>query len=68
MIPIPAGRVWIATGHSDMRRYAEYRIMRSPRQRCKRRRGFARNTLSIILRVARLLQHGDELVWWSEFA
>jgi hypothetical protein len=30
MIPIPSGvRVWIATGHTDMRRYAERRIMRS---------------------------------------
>jgi hypothetical protein len=69
MIPVPAGvRVWIATGHTDMRRYAEHRIMRSPRQRCEHRRGFAGNTLSIILRAARLLQHGDKLVWRPEFA
>jgi hypothetical protein len=32
MIPFPAGvRVWLATGHTDMRNYAERRIMRSPR-------------------------------------
>ena len=32
MIPIPSGvRVWLATGHTDMRRYAEHTIMRSPR-------------------------------------
>ena len=36
MIPVPTGvRVWIATGHTDMRRYAEHRIMLSPRQRCE---------------------------------
>jgi hypothetical protein len=32
MIPIPTGcRVWIAMGHTDMRRYAERSVMRSPR-------------------------------------
>jgi hypothetical protein len=31
MIPMPTGvRVWLATGHTDMRNYAEPRIMRSP--------------------------------------
>jgi len=31
MIPVPSGvRVWLATGATDMRRYAERRIMRSP--------------------------------------
>jgi hypothetical protein len=40
MIPIASGvKVWIATGHTDMRRYAEHWIMRSPRQRMTRRRG-----------------------------
>jgi hypothetical protein len=30
MIPIASGvRIWIATGHTDMRRYAEYLVMRS---------------------------------------
>ncbi len=30
MIPVPAGaRVWLATGHTDMRNYVECRIMRS---------------------------------------
>jgi hypothetical protein len=30
MIPIPSGaRVWLATGHTDMRNYAERTIMRS---------------------------------------
>ena len=30
MIAIPGNvRVWLATGHTDMRRYAERRIMRS---------------------------------------
>jgi transposase len=33
MIPIPSGvRVWIATGHTDMRRYVERTIMQSPRR------------------------------------
>ncbi len=33
MIPVPAGvRVWLATGVTDMRRYVERRIMRSPRR------------------------------------
>ena len=32
MIPVSAGvRIWLASGHTDMRRYAERRIMRSPR-------------------------------------
>jgi hypothetical protein len=32
MIPVPSGvRVWLAVGQTDMRRYAERRIMRSPR-------------------------------------
>ena len=32
MIPIASGvRVWLATGHTDMRRYAECMIMLSPR-------------------------------------
>ena len=30
MIPVPTGvRVWLATGHTDMRNYAEPTIMRS---------------------------------------
>ena len=30
MIPLPSGvRVWLANGHSDMRRYAECLVMRS---------------------------------------
>ena len=42
MIPIPSGvRVWLATGHTDMRRYAERRIMRSPQWKSERRRGFS---------------------------
>jgi hypothetical protein len=36
MIPIASGvRIWIATGHTDMRNYAVRRIMRSPRRRHK---------------------------------
>ena len=38
MIPVPANpalsgavRVWLATGHTDMRNYAERMIMQSPR-------------------------------------
>ena len=31
MIPVPSGvRVWLAVGHTDMRRYGECLIMRSP--------------------------------------
>jgi len=31
MIPLPAGvQVWLATGHTDMRNYAERTIMLSP--------------------------------------
>ncbi len=30
MIAIPSGvRVWLATGHTDMHRYAEHRVMQS---------------------------------------
>ena len=30
MIPVPSGvRVWLAAGHTDMRRYAEWTVMRS---------------------------------------
>jgi hypothetical protein len=69
MIPVPAGlRIWIATGHTDMRRYVACRIMRSPRRRCECCRGVVVVSLSIILWMALLLQHGDELVWWPEFA
>ena len=36
MIPVPTGvRVWLATGHTDMRNYVECQIMRSP-QRAER--------------------------------
>lgn len=32
MIPVPSGvRVWLATGHTDMRNCAEQSVMRSPR-------------------------------------
>ena len=42
MIPIPTGvRVWLATGHTDMRCYAERRIMRSRQWKGKRRSGFS---------------------------
>jgi len=35
MIPIGSGvRIWIATGHTDMRRYAECPIMQSPGRAC----------------------------------
>jgi len=31
MIPVPSGvRIWIASGHADMRNYVVHRIMRSP--------------------------------------
>jgi hypothetical protein len=40
-IPIPSGaRVWLATGHTDMRNYVERRIMRSPRRQESADRGF----------------------------
>jgi hypothetical protein len=33
MIPVPSGmRVWLAVGHTDMRRYAESEIMLSPQR------------------------------------
>jgi len=39
MIPVPAGvRMWLATGHTDMRNYAAAMIMRS---RWRRRPGAA---------------------------
>jgi len=42
MIAFPSGvRVWLAVGRTDMRRYAEPRIMRSPRRGREHRRGFA---------------------------
>jgi hypothetical protein len=41
MIPFPAGvRVWLATGHTDMRNYAARTIMRSWRREVASRRGF----------------------------
>ncbi len=33
-------RVWLATGHTDMRNYAERSVMRSPRWENEQRRGF----------------------------
>jgi hypothetical protein len=37
---LPAGiRVYVACGVTDMRNYAEFTIMQSPRRRCVRRRG-----------------------------
>ena len=40
IIPIPSGaRVSLATGHTDMRNYAERTIMLSPRRRTRGRRG-----------------------------
>jgi len=63
MIPIPSGvRVWLATGRTDMRRYAECMIMRSPQQRLACRCGFARVSLRIILGPMAIPQHSDELV------
>jgi hypothetical protein len=32
MIPPTGVRVWLATGHTDMRNYVECRIMRSPQR------------------------------------
>ena len=42
MIPFPAGvRVWLATGHTDMRNYAARTIMRSPHSLALRPRLFS---------------------------
>lgn len=50
MIAIPTGvRVWLAAGHTDMRRYAERQIMRSRQWKGKRRCGFSVAPLCIIL-------------------
>ena len=50
MIAFPASvRVWLAVGRTDIRRYAARRIMRSPRRRCERCRGFVVVSLSIML-------------------
>jgi hypothetical protein len=50
MIPIASGvRVWLATGHTDMRRYAECMIMLSPRGRMMHGRQLCRTRLRIIL-------------------
>ena len=36
MIAFPSSvRVWLAVGRTDMRRYAEHNIMRSPRRQCE---------------------------------
>jgi hypothetical protein len=35
-MPIPSGaRVWLASGHTDMRNYAECTVMLSPRRRTR---------------------------------
>jgi hypothetical protein len=40
MLPVPAGvRVWLATGHTDMRNYAERTIMPGARQEVAACRG-----------------------------
>ena len=63
MIGIPAGsRIYLACGHTDMRNYAECKIMLSPQRPVLHRRGFGRASLHIILGSAALLQHGKELV------
>jgi len=42
MIPMPSGvQVWLATGHTDMRNYAERMIMQSPRGADCRRLGLS---------------------------
>ena len=39
MIAFASGvRVWLATGHTDMRNYAEHTVMRSPREEYEYRR------------------------------
>jgi hypothetical protein len=41
MIPLPgSAQVWLAAGHTDMRRYAEQTIMQSPRREEASCRGF----------------------------
>jgi hypothetical protein len=45
MIAVPGGaRVWLATGHTDMRNYAERSVMRSPRWENEQRRRFSVGT------------------------
>lgn len=69
MIGLPAGtQVWLAAGPTDMRNYAERRIMLSPRRPVPHRRGFGRARLHIKLGPAAVLQHGNEFVWRPEAA
>ena len=50
MIAFPSGaRVWLATGHTDMRNYAERRIMRSPGGLTESRIAVCEPALRIIL-------------------
>ena len=69
MIGLPSEtRVWLASGATDMRRYAEHSIMLSPRRRMTHRRGFDRASLRITLGVPAVPQHGHELVRRPEAA
>ena len=62
MIPVSADvKIWIAAGHTDMRRYAARGIMWSPGRPGTGRPRTGRISLSIIWMVG-LLQHGDEFV------
>jgi hypothetical protein len=54
MIPVPAGvRVWLATGHTDMRNYAQPTVMLSPQRDVAARRGFLAGLTPHILGCAR---------------
>jgi hypothetical protein len=58
MNPFPMGtgvKVWLSTGHTDMRCYAVRNIMRSPEQQGKVRPGSGIFLLSIILAAVLLL-------------
>jgi hypothetical protein len=50
MIALPSGvPVWLACGHTDMRNYAEYIIMRSMSRQCLSCRDILAEALGIII-------------------
>jgi len=67
MIPVPSGvRVWLATGHTDMRNYVMRRIMRSPGWLGLNRTGPSQRSTPHNLSSSPATEHGQELVRGSE--
>ena len=69
MIPVPSGvKVWLASGATDMRRYAESPVMRSPAPEASIALAYQAILLRIISASIASLQHCHEFVGGVEFS